>query len=279
MINASPRIVKKRAGRIQFPGEHVKNLVKYLIVLSLLVGVGAFFVVRVADAPREPMKILEYFSPKASALQASGIVEEVLRSTGDFSRLELSGSGSVVVALGKENSVLVKTDRAFLDSIETEARDGTLRLGVKNGVRLNGPRVTYEVTAKSLSAIKTSGDGDVRIVAPLTAAETEFRTEGSGSIDALVDSKKATIRIAGSGDVRLTGKAEEVTIQILGSGGVAAAALSGGKATADVKGSGSVELGTFSELEANIAGSGDVVYAGAPRLTSRVIGSGKLRSR
>lgn len=252
---------------------------KYLVALALLVGAGTFFVVRVADAPRISPKILEYFGSKVPVVKPSGVVEEVRRSPGDFTRLELNGSGNVVVTLGAENSVLVTADRALLDSIETEARDGTLRLGVRGGVRFSGPRVTYAVTAKSLSAVKTSGDGDVRIVSSLTAEETEFRTEGSGSIEARVASRKAAVRIAGSGDVRLSGKAEEVAIQILGSGGVSAADLSGRKAAADVKGSGSVELGTFGELEANIAGSGDVVYSGAPRLTSRVIGSGKLRSR
>jgi hypothetical protein len=258
----------------------MKNFAKFLIALSLVVGAGTLFVTRGLDSSRLPPKLLEHVSSfRRHRIEASGNMAEEVRALGEFTRVELSGSGTVEIVSGESNSVVVRADRNVLSNVETEVRDGVLRLNVKSGVRFSGAPVAYTVSAGLISGVKTSGSGNIRIRTPLAAAEVELRSEGSGKIEAPVKTKSLKVLIAGSGDVELDGAAESVSLAILGSGSVKAPALSGRSVKANVAGSGDVELGIYESIDANIAGSGDVVYAGSPRVTSRVLGSGKLRSR
>lgn len=256
----------------------MKIFVKYALALALLVAAGTAFVSKSREGSLRLPAFVERAAP-GKLVESSGRVLSERRVLEDFGRVELSGSGTVVVRLGDENAVTVTADGAALPYVETELRDGALRLNLKPGIRVPGAPVRYEVTAKRLSAVKTSGSGSITIETPLSGEKIELRSEGSGDIVAVVDAEEADVVIAGSGDVRLGGRAAELDLAILGSGGVSAAGLSGASADVKVMGSGGVELGAFQEIEANIAGSGDVVYAGNPRVSSRVLGTGKLRSK
>jgi hypothetical protein len=258
----------------------MKNFVKFMIALTLLAGAGTLFVTRGLDGSRRPTRFLEHVTTLGGhRIEASGEIAEERRAVGEFSRVELTGSGSVEIVQGDQPGVAVRADRNLLSRVETEVRDGTLMLGLKPGVLFSGGKVVYTVSAKNLTLVKTSGSGDIAARLPLTADELELRSEGSGEISAEVKTGKLTVKIAGSGDVDLSGSADSLSIVILGSGSVKAPDLSGRSADANMAGSGDVELGTYETLDAKIAGSGDVVYGGSPRVTSRVLGSGQLRSR
>jgi hypothetical protein len=258
----------------------MKNLAKFLIAFLIVVAAGTVFVTRGLDDARRSPRLLEHFGPFShESVRASGTVVEERREIGDFTRVDLDGSGSVEIVLGGENAVTVSADRNLMPYVETEVKDGVLRLGVKPGIRFPGTRISYGVSAKTLEMIKASGSGDIKVKTPLASERLELRSEGSGNIRADVQAKKVTVHIAGSGDVDVGGAAEDLAVTILGSGSVKARDLAGRSAAVNVAGSGSVEVGMFETIEANIAGSGDVVYSGAPRVTSHVLGSGKLRSR
>ncbi|MFA6504900.1 MAG: head GIN domain-containing protein [Treponemataceae bacterium] len=258
----------------------MKNFVKFLIAFALIVAAGTFFVTRGIDSLPGQSGFLEHFmSNQRSLIEASGTVVEERRVVGDFTRIELNGSGSVTLVAGLETAVSVKTDKNLLPFVETEVADGVLRISIKPGVRFSIAPVSYTVSAKRIESIKSNGSGNVVMDAPLSGDTLKLFSEGSGKIRAVVKAKKLEVQIAGSGDVVVTGAAEDLSLIILGSGNVKAAGLSGRKTDANVAGSGNVELGIFDSIEANIAGSGDIVYSGSPRVSSRVLGSGKLRSR
>lgn len=258
----------------------MKNLVKFLIAFFLVVAAGTVFVTRGLDDNVRRPRFLEHFTALSrQRIEATGKIAEERRPLGDFTRIELTGSGSVELVLGEENAVSVRADESALPRAETIVRDGVLTLGMAPGVSFAGSPVRYAVTAKRVVEVKTSGSGDVSVKSSLVADELALRSEGSGDIAATVTAKKLNVTIAGSGDVDLGGNSTELSIAILGSGSVNARNLSGRSANVNVAGSGDVELGSFETIEANVAGSGDVVYDGSPRVTSRILGSGKLRSR
>jgi len=259
----------------------MKNFIAFMLALVLVVAAGTAFVTRgLSGGIRAPFLLEDAASLKRTRLELSGVAAEERRALGEFNRVELNGAGSVTIVLGAETSVAVAADRNVLPHVESVVRDGALILNVKPGVRFSGSPVSYAVTAKALSSVKTSGTGSILIEAPLEADTLDLRSEGSGDIRARrIAVKKLNVLIAGSGDVSLLGSAETLSLSILGSGDVEAPALSGRTAKANLAGSGSIELGAFEEIEANIAGSGDLSYDGNPRVSSRVLGSGKIRKR
>ncbi len=256
------------------------KFVKFALALALVVAGGSYFMTKGINGPiRMPAFIEDAAAGKRKLIEASGTIVAEKRPLGEFSRIELSGAGRVTVALGGENAVTVSADAAVLPYVSSEVKDGTLRLRLKPGVRASGPAVSFTVSAKSVSFVKTSGSGDIAVESTLAADSIELRSEGSGDISARVDAKNVEAVIAGSGSISLGGRAERLDLSILGSGGVKAEKLDGRRLDVKVMGTGGVEVGSFEEIEANIAGSGDVVYSGNPRVSSRVLGTGKLRSR
>jgi hypothetical protein len=63
---------------------------------------------------------------------------------------------------------------------------------------------------------------------------------------------------------------------VQGSGTINAPALSAGKATIIIQGSGDVTLTAIEQLNATVEGSGNVRYGGKPLVTSRIQGSGTV---
>lgn len=258
----------------------MKNLVKFLLALTLVIAAGTFFVTKGLGADAGRNGFLEHVvSKRQTLIESSGAVIEERRAVGAFTRIELNGAGKVTIVSGDETAVSVKADKNMLQYVETEVRGGVLRLNVKPGVRFGGAPVSYTVSAKNIESIQTNGSGDVFAEAVLSGDKLKLVSAGTGKIRAAVKARKLEVQIAGSGDIDLTGASEDLSLVILGSGSVKASGLSGRKTDANVAGSGSVELGAFESIEANIAGSGDIVYSGSPQVSSRVIGSGKLRSK
>ena len=258
----------------------MKNFVKFMFAFVVIVAAGTFFVTQGLGSPNNPPRFLEHFrSGGPLSVGTSGVVSEESRVLADFTRIELSGSGSVRLTVGGDSAVVVKTDKNMLQFVESEVRDGVLHLGVKRGAPFFMTPVSFAVSAKRVESIRTSGSGDVSVETPISGDNVKFVSEGSGKLRAAFQAKKVEAQISGSGDMALSGAVEDLSLSIRGSGNVKASNLSGRKLAADIAGSGSVDMGVFETIDANIAGSGDIVYSGTPRVTSRILGSGKLRAR
>lgn len=260
----------------------MKNAIVYGAALAIIVGVGASFVDKLHTRARGPS--IDFRGLSSTILTRggplSGKTVEEKRVLPAFGKVELKGAESATIAIGSgDSAAVVSADESILSYVETEVRDGTLVIGMKNGSPSRTGTVRIAVSAASLSEIVTSGSGDIEIVGTLGGDSVALRSDGSGNIRAAVDVEAADIRISGSGDIDLSGRAEVADIGIFGSGNVRADDLAGLKVSANVAGSGNVRVGIFSVVDANIAGSGDVVYGGPARVSSRILGSGKVRAR
>jgi hypothetical protein len=115
----------------------------------------------------------------------------------------------------------------------------------------------------------------------VTAKELNaIRSAGSGSIRASgIAAKKFSAEISGSGAMDLSGSADDAEFTISGSGSYEAAHLRAKTARVKISGSGDATVNASEQLEANIAGSGSVRYAGDPKVEKRIAGSGSVARR
>jgi len=205
------------------------------------------------------------------------------RSASDFNRVELAGSGEVVITQGDQESLAVEAEDNLLSHIGTEVRGHTLYLGVQDGlpdvVVLPTRPVIYHVSMKSVAGLTLSGSGDIK-TAHLDTDQLDLSLTGSGNV--LVDSVNATrvtSRISGSGNCRLGGgSVQSQVVDIGGSGSYTSENLQSAAGTVTITGSGQAVLWAQQTLEARITGSGSVRYYGTPQVTQRVIGSGSIEA-
>jgi hypothetical protein len=182
----------------------------------------------------------------------------VTRSLSSFDKIGISGGFDVVyLKQGDTESVQLDLKGIDPDQIETEVKNGTLKINTKKGTYRNF-KATITVTYKNLKGVANSGSSDVEALSIIKGKEFEYASSGSGDFRAELDVQDLDIAISGSSDMVLKGKAEEQEIAISGSGDVDASALAGSSAEVAISGSGDVRLGVKGKVKTAVSGSGTV---------------------
>lgn len=221
------------------------------------------------------------------------------REIADVDAVELDTGGSLRITLGEAPSLSVTAGEKIIDDLTAEVRGGVLRLGTKGDPLGYAGEIQYELTVTSLSSIAVLGSGDADVDFSGTS-DPIIVVNGSGSVDATgVDAETLSLTVDGSGSIAVDGaNAQEVVVRVEGSGGVSidgsavrqdveildsgdysAAGLDSRDARVAVLGSGMAAVSASATLDAVIDGSGEISYAGDPRLTEKVEGSGDVVRR
>lgn len=220
----------------------------------------------------------------AASVSGSGKSSTETRSLAEFQAIALSGWMDLVVRQGATQSVQVEADDNLLPLLETvvesTGQGATLLVRWKRGQSLyTRSKVSITVTVPKLSALSTSGSGDIR-VEPFNTPALKLSLSGSG--DAKLQSLNTAdfgISISGSGDVAANGSATKLSITIAGSGDVRLADLKSDDVSISIAGSGDAAVNAAKTLDVRIAGSGDVSYTGNAAVKSKVAGSGSVNKK
>jgi T5SS/PEP-CTERM-associated repeat protein len=190
-------------------------------------------------------------------VQGSGNVKTEGRSVHGFHKVQLNGTGTVIIDRGNRESLTIEAEDNILSVLESTVSGGVLNLGPKSGTAVSPTApITYRLTAKDLDGLSIAG---------------------SGSINARkLDTATLTVDISGSGDVTTEGKAGDQRVSISGSGKFDGRALQGKTGSVSVTGSGSALTNVSNTLDVSVSGSGTVEYRGKPRLTEHITGSGTV---
>ncbi len=200
-----------------------------------------------------------------------------LRQVSEFKRVRLEGSLDVRVKVGPAAAVSVTIDENLQPLVVTRVDGDTLVIDCERISYRGEGRV--EITAPVLRGFAIEGSGDVAIDGG--EGDLSLSVAGSGDLSWQGAAGALVVAIAGSGDVRLSGTADSARLGIDGSGDIAAAGLTAKSASAEVSGSGDIEVtlggGT---LEARVNGSGDIHWRGTAQVERvSVNGSGEISRR
>lgn len=232
------------------------------------------------------LAIALFAAPAAMAATiGSGKAGSETRTISGFQAISLRGAIDLVVRQGGSESVQVSADDNLLPLVQTLVEGSgdkrTLRIQIKPGesVQTKNP-VVVTVEVQKLSALASSGSGDITVEALKTPA---LALSVSGSSDAKLirlDAEQLSISIAGSGDVQAGGRAAKLEVSIAGSGDVRARELAAGDVSVSIAGSGDASVSAQKTISVSIVGSGDVEYGGGATLAQKsVVGSGSVRQR
>ena len=209
--------------------------------------------------------------------------ERQQREVAPFTAVAATGSMRVILRQGSPQRVEVAASAADQARVETEVRDGSLRIGRRREgqkrwetERFDGP-VTVYVTAPTLTAVSISGSGDLRVEGAVQAEDLLVSVSGSGSLTMpQLTARSLTTTVTGSGDATLGGSSPRHSISVSGSGEVRAADLRTDDTTVRVSGSGNARVNAAKTLAARTSGSGSVLVSGNPQITSSKSGSGTV---
>ena len=211
--------------------------------------------------------------------RGSGNVVTETRDVSGFDRIEIRGSGDLVVEQGSAESVTVRADDNLMRYITTEVSGSTLVIQVGRGAPMAimpSEPIKYTVQVKDLSGLTLSGSTEADIK-DLDSADLEVEVSGSGDVRIRnLEADSLSYTLSGSGSAEMSGIADQQDVRISGSGSYDAADLESKTAKVTISGSGSADLWVEDELDINVSGSGSVSYYGSPHVTQSVSGSGSV---
>ena len=214
--------------------------------------------------------------------RAAGTVTTDDRQLPAFTRIEVSGSGTLILANSASPSIRIEAHKNVVSRIETRVTsDGTLHIGGRrtwwpfDGLWATAP-ITYRVSGPGLTGVSVSGSMTVRSDAPIRGQDFAITTSGSSDIQLQLDVQALTDQNSGMTHLVLAGTTDTAAYNISGSATVLARDLVSRVVTASSSGSSRLELNVSHELNVDISGSGSVSYLGNARVSSQISGSGEV---
>jgi hypothetical protein len=205
----------------------------------------------------------------------SGRVISDTRTVSRFSAIELRGVGGAVVTLGGPEALIVEAEDNLLPSITTTVSNDTLVVELKTG-RPTKP-IVYHVTARELTALTTSGAGDIEANG-LTASRLRTSQNGAGDIRlGQLTAQELASSMSGAGSLHASGTVGTLTLTMAGAGKLNGRELAVRDARLTITGAGDATVRVSDTLRAQLTGAGSVAYIGNPRVESNITGAGSVR--
>lgn len=219
------------------------------------------------------------FPMRITEVKGSGnLVTESRRITG-INAVELSGIGTLIIEQGGTDALEITADENIMQYIRSDVSGGKLLLGTRDFINLLPSReITYRLTVRDLSAVETSGVGNIEIKS-LRTDHLWVEISGSGTLK-ISDLQADTfdLDISGMGTAETSGSVAKQSIDISGSGSYHAGNLQSRSADIKISGSGSAVVWAQEELNLDISGMGGLSYYGEPVLNTDISGMGNLKS-
>ena len=195
----------------------------------------------------------------STIVNGNGATASQVRAPGNFTAVNLTGSGQVNISMGPALQLTVSDDSNLLALVQTTVTNDTLSVGYKPNTTINGGHLTVTIIMPSLVATSINGSGII--------TETgKFAVSG-----AFIAS------VTGSGIINLNGgSADSLTATIIGSGIIKAQAFPVKEAAVTINGSGEAHVAASDLLDAVLNGAGIVFYTGNPTITKKISGSGQV---
>ncbi len=150
-------------GRIQGDSEGLVRMRRLLVysasLLMLSVAVGACAIV---------------------GERGSGRMAIEARDVSGFDQVDLSGSGTVLIAVTGTESLKIEAEDNILPLLTSEVRNGRLELGAKQNISPTR-EIVYTITVVSLEAVRVSGSGSVTAT-DIDADAFNVDISGSGTV-------------------------------------------------------------------------------------------------
>ena len=198
----------------------------------------------------------------SSTFVGNGQIATQVRTPGNFTAVNLVGSGKVNITQGPTLQLTVSDDSNLLSLVQTTVKDSVLTAGYEPNINVTNDHLVFTIVMPTLVGASITGSGTFNVGGGFTTSGT------------------LTTSISGSGGITLNGgSADSLSANISGSGTINATAFPVKGASAGISGSGEIDVTASDFLNAVIAGSGTIYYSGTPAVTQRISGDGKVIQR
>ena len=188
-------------------------------------------------------------------IPGSGQIQSEDREVGEYSKLDVSGIGTINVAFGDTPSLKVSCDNNLLELVETKVVDGQLRISCKG--HISPTELRFDIVTKSLSSVEIGG-----------AATLNLR---GAKLDSL------GISVNGASVLNADGIVEKLEIELSGAGKIDTNQLLAKHLKLVISGAGKADVYASESFDAQVSGAALVNCLGQPKqVTKNLSGAGRI---
>jgi len=191
-------------------------------------------------------------------VHGSGVRKTEKRDVPSFNAIETTGAFEVQVTCQKPASFEIEGDDNLLPLIQTEVRNGVLRVTSSKHYSTRDP-ISLRITVPDFTSVSSTGAGKIR-VSDLKNESFEIHSTGAALVIA-------------------EGQSNNVRISSTGAGRIDTHDLRASKVEVTVTGVAAVDVYASDQLDVNVSGAGRVTYSGDAKVNKHVSGAGQVTKK
>ena len=214
-----------------------------------------------------------------NTVTAKGERETNVFKVGEYNAIRIEGNCEVNYYSGSNSAgatrdtVILAVQPNVLEYYIVEVKDRELI--VRTTKKLNfssGKEPVLTVSTPVLNRLDIEGIGNVRTYDKINTDSLILSLRGAGDLKAELDVGSLSADIAGTGSIELSGKADIAALNLSGAGELDALELQTRETIINLSGVGTVRAGSSENLTINANGTGSVEYKGSPNLNLNASG-------
>lgn len=209
-------------------------------------------------------------------IYGNGNVVKQERQVESFNSISVSLGCKIYLEQGNSESLMIKTDENIQEVIETEVRNGELRISSEYEIRDKEELVIY-LTVKELNKIKVSGALKLYAEEIIRAEEFSLDISGAADIDMKMETSKFYAQVGGTLKLDIEGKSRLAVYDISGVVDLNGFDFICDAVDIEFTGVGTANIYAEKILKAELSGFGRIKYKGNPqKIRKDVSGFGKI---
>lgn len=202
------------------------------------------------------------------------VVTDTRPITEDFTQVSASEGLMVYVTQADEFSIKVEADENVIDLIETDIRNGKLRIHTEENIG----RATKNIYVSLPEVTRLRSSSGAHLTTQNTIKANELEVDGSsGAILELdVVTNEIDIDASSGANLDISGEADDAMIDVSSGGNINAKNLQTRTCNADASSGGNVRVQVSKSLVADASSGGNISYSGEPNVEKKKSVSGSV---
>lgn len=225
------------------------------------------------------LSVISLTSCNFERIKPSGIVIKETRDVTEFSKLSVSHGIDAEVRAGNSSgiSLQVEADDNVLPYVETYIRQGTLVIGVKNGVRIRGNgTIRAYVESNDITSVSGSGGSRIDIDGTIYTREFDIALSGGSRLTGDIDAEEVDADLSGGSKATVSGVCGYLDMDVSGGSKFGDYSFAADEAEIDASGGSNVTLTVNNKLKVSASGGSKVRYKGNPQVSRDLSGGSEV---
>lgn len=207
--------------------------------------------------------------------KGNGVVVTDTRSvTEDFTKVSAAEGLMVYVTQADEFSIEVEADENVIGLIETDIRNGKLRIHTEENIG-NATKNIY-VSLPKVTTLRGSSGAHLTTKNTIKANELEVDGSSGATLELEIAADEIDIEASSGANLNISGTADDAIVDVSSGGNVNAKNLATQTCDADASSGGNVKIQVAKSLVADASSGGNISYSGEPNVQKKKSVSGSV---